>query len=113
MSQTNNTVKPIESHALFAFFRDLTSAGSLNEGREHHAAGIILARHGNNSESLKDLCVMFLDPFSGYVQRAWRTDGEIEIYAVDELEWKSLKERYEAIEANVEPMRGENGTNLK
>ena len=90
---------------LFAFFRNLTSERSLNEGREYHAAGIILSRHNTQSESLKDLCVMYLDPFSGHVERAWRADGEIEIYPVDEWEWKSLKERYEAIERLCGPNR--------
>lgn len=81
----------------FEFFRDLTSGANCHEGREHHAAGIILSRYDTNSASLKDLSVMFMDPFSGEIKTAWRADGEIEIYQVDEWEWQSLKDRYEAI----------------
>jgi len=85
---------------LFAFFRDKDCAANLKDDRDYYAAGIITGRWATNSVSGKDLSVTYLDPFTGYVESRWRADGEIEIYPVDEWEWKALKERYNAIEAN-------------
>ena len=88
-------------HGLFAFFRDKNCGANFKDGRDHYAAGLITGRWDTNSASGKDIEVTYLDPFTGYVESTWRADGEIEIYPVDEWEWKSLKERYDAIEANA------------
>lgn len=86
----------------FFFFRDLTSEGNLKNGREYHAAGIVVARYGTNSQSGKDVAVTYLNPFNCCIENAWRSDNEIEIYEVDEWEWKIVKDRYDFIEANDE-----------
>ena len=91
-------LQSLSSHALFAFFRDKSCAANLSDGRDYYAAGIVTERHNQGSVSGKDLVVTYLNPYTGYVESAWRADGEIEIYEVDEWNWNALRERYEFLE---------------
>ena len=84
-----------------AFFRDLESGTNLVDGKEYHAAGIITNRHNTNCKSLKDVVVMYLDPFTGSVCHEWRADSDIVIYECDEIsifQWEDTKKILESLD---------------
>ena len=85
---------------LFAFFRD-KDLSMTSEGMPYQPAGIVTDKYGEGCTSGKDLVVVFIDPFTLFIQRQWRAVGEIEMLVVDEWQWRPLKERYERREANT------------
>lgn len=97
-------VKPstvMDTPLAYAFFRDISSTENVADGREHHAAGLVLERANYNSLTRRDVTVMYLHPFRGTVQRKWRSDSAIEIYEAGEAEWKHLMEVYQSMERSV------------
>lgn len=76
-----------------ALFRDRESAPNLCNGREFHAAGIVLESHDPNGSG-KDLAVMYFSPFDACFERAWRSTDEVELYPVDVDTWTAIRAAY-------------------
>ena len=79
---------------LFAFFRDKTLSMT-SEGMSYTPAGIVTDKYSDGCPSGKDYVVVFIDPFTLFIKRQWRAEGEIEMLMVDEWRWRTLKESYE------------------
>ena len=86
----------------YYFFRDLDNESNLLDGKTYHAAGIVdklFCEIGKPNPSGKDVSVTFFEPFEGNVTSAWRALDEVELFEVEEWEYKQLAESYKTIEA--------------
>ena len=86
----------------YYFFRDTDNESNLLDGKTYHAAGYVdelYCELDKPNFSGKDAAVSFLEPFEGTMEHAWRALSEIELFEVDEWEYKQLVERYDAINA--------------
>lgn len=84
----------------YYFFRDTDNEGNLSDGKTYHAAGYVEKLYcdiGKPSISGKDLAVRFFKPFEGIITSAWRSLDEVELFEVDEWEYKQLVESYNTI----------------
>lgn len=88
------------------FFRDRYNKGNTIDNKSYHAAGYvekvqcdINCVEGNASG--KDFAVVFINPFTGYIERRWRMYSDIIIMKADEVDYKLLKERFEMIEKTI------------
>jgi len=68
------------------FFRDLDNRPNKEGGRSFHAAGIAEIWSNEPCPSGKDVCVTFVNPFTGYISRQWRTYNEIELFEAFDFE---------------------------
>ena len=86
----------------YYFFRDTDNESNLLEGKTYHAAGYVdklYCELGKPNRSGKDLAVSFFKPFQGIITSEWRALDEVELFEVDEWEYKQLVESYYAINA--------------
>lgn len=84
----------------YYFFRDTDNERNLFDWKTYHAAGYVEKLYcevGKPNRSGKDLAVSFFEPFQGTITSAWRALDEVELFEVDELEYKQLVESYDAI----------------
>lgn len=84
----------------YYFFRDTDNESNLLDGKTYHATGYIEKLYcelGKPNISGKDLVVIFFEPFKCTITSAWRALDEVELFEVDELEYKQLVESYDAI----------------
>ncbi len=75
------------------FFRDLDDKKNRDGDRTIHHAGIaeLFCNIGSPSESGKDVCVTYFNPFSGCVDYTWRSFDEIELFEVGEFDFNEAK----------------------
>lgn len=86
---------------IYYFFRDIDDKSNLLDGKTYHAAGYVEKLYcevGSPNRSGKDLAVSFFEPFQGIITSEWRALGEVELFEVDEWEYKRLVEIYDSIE---------------
>ena len=86
----------------YYFFRDIDNESNLLDGKTYHVAGYVEKLYceiGKPNRSGKDLAVSFFEPFQGTITSAWRALDEVELFEVDEWEYKQLVESYDAINA--------------
>ena len=86
----------------YYFFRDTDNDSNLLDGKTYHASGYVEKLYcelGKPNRSGKDLAVSFFEPFQGTITSAWRSLDEVELFEVDECEYKQLVERYDVINA--------------
>jgi hypothetical protein len=85
----------------FYFFRDLDNESNLLDGKTYHASGYVKELYcelDNPNFSGKDLAVVFFEPFEGGLKKAWRAVNEVELFEVEEWEYKTVVESYNSIE---------------
>jgi len=86
----------------YYFFRDKDNESNLLDGKTYHASGYVEKLYcelGKPNRSGKDLAVSFFEPFQGNITSAWRALDEVELFEVDEWEYKQLVDSYDAINA--------------
>lgn len=83
----------------YYFFRDIHNEDNLLNGKTFHAAGYVekLYCELGPNRSGKDLAVSFFEPFEGTVTSAWRALNEVELFEVDEWEYKQAVKKYDLI----------------
>jgi len=54
------------------FFRDIESAGNLEDGMEFHAAGVVIDTPADRDASQSEITVLYLNPFNAKVERRGR-----------------------------------------
>lgn len=62
------------------FFRDIESAGNLEDGMEFHAAGIVIDTPPDREASQAEITVLYLNPFNAKVERRGRQLATVIIY---------------------------------
>ncbi len=62
------------------FFRDIESAGNLEDGMEFHAAGIVIDTPADRDASGAELTVLYLNPFNAKVERRGRSLSAVILY---------------------------------
>lgn len=86
----------------YYFFRDIDNESNLLDGETYHVVGYVEKLYceiGKPNRSGKDLAVSFFEPSQGTITSAWRALDEVELFEVDEWEYKQLIESYDAINA--------------
>jgi hypothetical protein len=84
----------------YYFFRDIDNESNLSDGKSFHAAGYVEELYcplDKPNKSGKDLVVCFFDPFQGYIKKEWRALHDVELFEVDENEYKYLIDRFRGI----------------
>jgi len=84
----------------YYFFRDRGNEKNLEEGKTFHAAGYVekfYCELDKPNRSGKDLIVNFFEPFNGTITSTWRAIKEVELFSVNEWEYKLLVKNYEVI----------------
>jgi hypothetical protein len=82
------------------FFKDIDTVENSND-IPYQATGIVdlvNCELDKPNYSGKDLAVIYLDPFDGYIVRAWRMVGEVELFEVSDFDHGELLKHYERIE---------------
>ena len=85
----------------YYFFRDISTEGSLLNGRTFHAAGIVDRLNcelGKPNKSGKDVSVTFFDPFYGCFASQWRSLVEVELFEVDQWEYEEIQSVYKKLD---------------
>ncbi len=62
------------------FFRDIDSAGNLEDGMEFHAAGIVIDTPPDREAGQAEISVLYLNPFNAKVERRGRQLSTVNIY---------------------------------
>ncbi|MES2925077.1 MAG: hypothetical protein V4819_26215 [Verrucomicrobiota bacterium] len=62
------------------FFRDIESAGNLEDGMEFHAAGIVIDTPTDRDASQAEITVLYLNPFNAKVERRARSLSAVILY---------------------------------
>ena len=62
------------------FFRDIESAGNLEDGMEFHAAGVVIDTPPDRDASQAELTVLYLNPFNAKVERRGRSISAVILY---------------------------------
>ncbi len=76
----------------YYLFRDLDHEANLNGGKTFHASGVVLnVAHDKEIHSGKELAVIFYNPFTSSVERAWRSHKEVEKFEVEDYEHDDCK----------------------
>jgi len=81
------------------FFRDIDCEANSENGMDFYAAGVVVKRYNENSVSGRDLEVVYLHPFGGYIERAWRSDKDVVLFETILPEWELTLKIYEEMEA--------------
>jgi hypothetical protein len=87
------------------FFRDIDSAGNLEDGLEFHAAGIVIDTPGESEASPSEITVLYLNPFNAKVERRGRSLASVVLYEFPQDEgvywrlWEQTRIKLEAIRA--------------
>ncbi len=85
------------------FFRDLESAGNLEDGMEFHAAGIVIGTQGREAEPA-ELTVLYLNPFNAKVERRGRALTAVVLYEFPQDDgvywrlWEQTRIKLESLE---------------
>jgi hypothetical protein len=85
------------------FFRDIESGPNHQNGKEYHAAGIVLEKVADGCGSLKDMTVMYLNPFTGDVEYRWRSTNHTLVYECTEDDgpdwvlWETTRKKLEML----------------
>lgn len=62
------------------FFRDLESAGNMEDGMEFHAAGIVIDTPPDRDADPAEISVLYLNPFNAKVERRGRSLSAVILY---------------------------------
>lgn len=62
------------------FFRDIESAGNLEDGMEFHAAGIVIDTPPDRDGTRDEITVLYLNPFNAKVERRGRSLAAVVLY---------------------------------
>lgn len=83
------------------FFRDIESAGNLEDGMEFHAAGVVI-----DSSNETEITVLYLNPFTAKVELRLRESSSVILYEFpqdDGVYWRL----WEQTRAKLESLRAE------
>ncbi len=90
---------PLETGPVRRFFRDIDSAGNLEDGMEFHAAGVV-------TESAEDgITVMYLNPFTAKVEKRKRELEAVILYEFpqdDGVYWRLWEQTRAKLESLME-----------
>jgi hypothetical protein len=101
--ETDKDTAGSQKRVVRRFFRDIESGANMEDDKEYHAAGIVLEKVADGCVSLKDMTVMYLNPFTGYVEYCWRATKDVIVYecteddGVDWLMWERTKKALETL----------------
>ena len=90
---------PLEASPVRRFFRDIDSAGNLEDGMEFHAAGIVI------ESGDEGLTVLYLNPFTARVEKRKRDQDGVIIYEFpqdDGVYWRLWEQTRAKLEALME-----------
>jgi hypothetical protein len=62
------------------FFRDLESAGNLEDGMEFHAAGVVIDRAYDDEASTSGITVLYMNPYTTKVEKRSRDFSTVVLY---------------------------------
>lgn len=80
------------------FFRDVESAGNLEDGMEFHAAGVVI---DSDEESYDQISVLYLNPFTAKVERRRRDLASVILYEFpqdDGVYWRLWEQTHSKLE---------------
>lgn len=83
------------------FFRDLEHCKNSDGAKSYHAAGVVVAFFspiGSPCFSGKDVSIRALHPFNGWVESAWRSFGEIELFEAEQYDYEQALAALDAVE---------------
>jgi hypothetical protein len=85
------------------FFRDINHQDNLKDGKTYHSAGIVDKIYSEEQiPSGKEVAVTFIEPFQGTITSEWRAHADVQLFEVDEWEWRMLHDVYRVIKSAVE-----------
>jgi hypothetical protein len=96
------------------FFRDIASAGNLEDGMEFHAAGVVIHTPNGTDAKPSEITVLYLNPFTAKVERRTRDLSAVILYEFPEDDgvywrlWEQTRAKLENLRAGS-PSETENG----
>lgn len=87
------------------FFRDIESAGNLEDGMEFHAAGVVIETPPENDSAPSEITVLYLNPFSAKVERRSRPLPSVVLYEFPQDDgvywrlWEQTRAKLESLRA--------------
>jgi hypothetical protein len=93
-------------HPVRRFFRDVDSAGNLEDGMEFHAAGVVINAHLENDADLSEVTVLYLNPFTAKVERSTRELSTVILYEFPQDDgvywrlWEQTRAKLESLRAD-------------
>ena len=71
---------PLPEPPVRCFFRDIESAGNLEDDMEFHAAGVVIGTPADQDASQAELTVLYMNPFNAKVERRGRSLSAVILY---------------------------------
>lgn len=94
MSSKTDVTNGSRTCGCYAFFRDRESSQNLCDGREFHAAGVVIKAYPKCAIA-KELAVVYWHPFECRLQHEWRSFCEVECYDIPDWMLDGVKVKYE------------------
>lgn len=97
---------PLPEGPLRRFFRDIESAGNLEDGMEFHAAGIVTGTVSGSEAPPSEITVLYVNPFTAKVEKRNRDLSAVHLYEFpqdDGVYWRL----WEQTRAKLEQLRSE------
>lgn len=88
------------------FFRDIESAGNLEDGMEFHAAGVVISTTDDHEADPTRIIVLYVNPFTAKVEKRSRDISAVILYEFPEddgVYWRL----WEKTRAKLEMLRAE------